>query len=109
MGSPEDIWQASGQTGEISEPEFHKYFEGRDTAVAFAVMRTRRFTKPLALADLSPRPAVPQSTIYLIAKVEDRSDPRHCTAEESSQKGIAWWGAAGPTTSRSSLTIGRVI
>jgi predicted transcriptional regulator len=67
VGSPEDIWQAYGHTGEISEPEFHKYFEGRDTAVALTVARTRRFTKPLALADLSPRPAVPQSTIYLAA------------------------------------------
>ena len=67
VGSPEDIWQAYGDTGEISEPEFHKYFDRRDTAVAFAVARTRRFTKPLALADLRPRPAVPQSTIYLAA------------------------------------------
>ena len=67
VGSPDDIWQAYGHTGEISEPEFHKYFEGRDTAVAFTVARTQRFRKPLALADLSPRQAVPQSTIYLAA------------------------------------------
>ena len=65
VGSPQEIWQDHGATGEISEPAFHSYFAGRDTAVAFMVTRAQRYAEPLALADLSPRPAVPQSTIYL--------------------------------------------
>lgn len=65
VGSPDDIWREYGQTGEISEPAFYKYFDGKDTAVAFVVTRTQRYTESIALADLHPRPAVPQSTIYL--------------------------------------------
>lgn len=67
VGSPHDIWRDYGHTGEISEPAFHKYFEGKDTAIAFVVTRTQRYTESIALADLRPRPAVPQSTIYLAA------------------------------------------
>ena len=67
VGSPQEIWRAHGATGEISEPAFHNYFAGKDTAVAFVVIQTRRYAESLALADLNPRPAVPQSTIYLAA------------------------------------------
>ena len=67
VGSPQEIWRDHGATGEISEPAFHNYFAGKDTAVAFVVTQTRRYAESLALADLDPRPAVPQSTIYLAA------------------------------------------
>jgi predicted transcriptional regulator len=65
VGSPQEIWRDYGDTGEISEPDFHSYFAGRDTAVALVVTGAQRYAEPLALADLSPRPAVPQSAIYL--------------------------------------------
>ena len=67
VGSPQEIWRDHGATGEISEPAFHSYFAGKYTAVAFVVTQTRRYAEPLALADLNPSPAVPQSTIYLAA------------------------------------------
>ena len=67
VGSPQEIWRDHGATGEISEPAFHNYFAGKDTAVALVVTQTRRYAESLALADLNPRPAVPQSTIYLAA------------------------------------------
>ena len=67
VGSPQEIWRDHGATGEISEPAFHSYFAGRDMAVAFVVTQIRRYAESLALADLTPKPAVPQSTIYLAA------------------------------------------
>lgn len=71
LGSPDEIWRAYASTGEISKQSFHEYFAGRDTAVAFVVTRAQRYAKPIALADLHPRPGVPQSTIYLPAEVID--------------------------------------
>ena len=71
VGSPQEIWRDHGATGEISEPAFHSYFAGRHMAVAFVVTLTRRYAESLALADLSPRPAIPQSTIYLAADLFD--------------------------------------
>ena len=71
VGSPQEIWRDHGKTGQITEPAFHSYFTGRDMAVAFVVTQTRRYAESLALADLSPRPAIPQSTIYLAADLFD--------------------------------------
>ena len=67
LGSPDEIWRAFGSTGQISESSFHKYFEARETAVAFVVTRAHRYPESIALADLNPRPGIPQSTIYLAA------------------------------------------
>ncbi|MFJ4175391.1 ASCH domain-containing protein [Microbacterium sp. NPDC089696] len=66
-GTPEEIWSRFGDVGEIDHASYSAYYEGRDSAVAIVVAEASRFDDPLALADIEPRPAVPQSFAYLPA------------------------------------------
>ena len=87
VGSPDEIWRDVGHLGEIAEPAFHSYFHGKERAVAFLVSRTRRYTRSLALGDLSPMPAVPHSTIYLAADMFAGTQVRRWVAAPSSRPG----------------------
>lgn len=66
-GTPQEIWAAFGSVGSIRRADFFQYFEGATKAVAIVVGQTERISDPLALADIDPRPAVPQSFAYLPA------------------------------------------
>lgn len=63
--SPADIWARFGSVGVIDHDAFFSYFEGRSSAVAILVASAQRFEDPLALTDIDPRPAIPQSFSYL--------------------------------------------
>lgn len=67
QGTPHDIWERFGSVGEIDRDDFFDYFDGRDTAVAILVGAAKRLPTPVALGDIDPRPAVPQSFAYLSA------------------------------------------
>lgn len=66
-GTPDDIWASFGAVGVIDYADYCSYYEGSDSAVAIVVGDAERFEDPLALADIEPRPAVPQSFAYLPA------------------------------------------
>lgn len=67
QGTPEDIWERFGSVGVIEHDAFFDYYEGRETAVAIVVGSAERLPDPVALEELDPRPAVPQSFAYLSA------------------------------------------
>lgn len=67
--TPEAIWAQFGSLGVIGRDDFFAYYEGSSAAIAIVVANARRFEDPLALADIEPRPAVPQSFAYLSAQI----------------------------------------
>lgn len=66
-GTPGDIWERFGSVGVIDQDAFFKYYDNTSTAVAIVVGNAERLTDPVALAEMDPRPAVPQSFAYLSA------------------------------------------
>jgi predicted transcriptional regulator len=66
-GTPQAIWEQFGAEGVIEQDAFFDYYDGRDTAVAIVVGMAERLADPVALDELDPRPAVPQSFAYLSA------------------------------------------
>lgn len=67
QGTPEDIWERYGSVGVIEHDAFFDYYQGRETAVAIIVGSAERLPDPVALDEIVPRPAVPQSFAYLSA------------------------------------------
>lgn len=66
-GTPAEIWARFGDVGVIDYASYCSYYDGSDSAVAIVVGEAERFEDPVALADIQPRPAVPQSFAYLPA------------------------------------------
>ncbi|MCS5732494.1 ASCH domain-containing protein [Herbiconiux daphne] len=64
-GSPASIWARFGDIGEINHDDFFAYYGDAHTAVAIVVSEAERFADALALAEIDPKPAVPQSFAYL--------------------------------------------
>jgi len=69
---PNQLWRQFGPVGAIGHGAFQSYFAGRDRAVALQVAQPERFPVGVALADLEPQPAIPQSFAYLDAAVLDQ-------------------------------------
>jgi predicted transcriptional regulator len=67
QGTPQDIWDRFGAVGVIEHDAFFQYYDGRNTAVAIVVGEAERLADPVALHEMHPRPAVPQSFAYLAA------------------------------------------
>lgn len=67
QGSPHDIWERFGAIGVIERDAFFAYYDGAATAVAIVVKEAERLPAPVALDEIDPQPAVPQSVAYLAA------------------------------------------
>lgn len=67
QGTPQDIWERYGAVGVIEYDAFFEYYRGREVAVAIVVGSAERLPDPVALHEIDPRPAVPQSFAYLSA------------------------------------------
>jgi predicted transcriptional regulator len=65
VDKPDRIWNEFGEVGVIERDDFTQYYATSEAAVAIRVEDTERFAQPIALADLDPSPAVPQSFSYL--------------------------------------------
>jgi predicted transcriptional regulator len=64
-GSPSELWQAVGADGAIDVESYAAYYSGSVTAVGIVVSGARRYPQTVALAQLTPEPAVPQSYTYV--------------------------------------------
>lgn len=62
---PADLWEAYGSVGSISKQDFDAYYAQSDIAVAIIISTSERFSDPIELRHLEPRPAIPQSFSYL--------------------------------------------
>lgn len=93
LATPQSLWRGFGSVGSIGRAEYLNYYGDRDQAIGLVIDRVERFTHPVALADLSLRPSVPQSFMYL---------PPSAFAEV---RALSSNGAASPTaeTSRRSM------
>ncbi len=65
--TPDDVWAAVGDAGCIDHDSYAAYYAGSRLAVGILISAARRYAVPVALADLDPEPAVPQSFAYLPA------------------------------------------
>lgn len=65
--SPKAIWEEYGKVGVIEQGDFFDYYADAPSAVAIVVAEASRFEDPIALEDMDPRPAVPQSFAYISA------------------------------------------
>jgi predicted transcriptional regulator len=63
--TPEDIWRLLHDVGEICWNDFAAYYSGCNEGVALLVGETERLTKPVALSEIHPTPATPQSFNYI--------------------------------------------
>jgi predicted transcriptional regulator len=90
---PEDIWHLFHDVGEICWSDFAAYYSGCDEGVALLVGAAERLAKPLALSDIRPSPATPQSFNYIseqvMAQIVTNQEPGElptlvCVAEQSS-------------------------
>jgi len=67
--SPSALWAQFGTVGCISRSRFRTYYAGTTEAFGIVVEEATRLPEPIALADLSIQPTVPQSFAYLPASV----------------------------------------
>lgn len=65
LATPQGLWRNFGSVGSIARVDYLTYYGERDRAVGLVIDDVEQFAHPLALADLSVRPAVPQSFVYL--------------------------------------------
>ena len=63
-GSPQSVWNRTSLDAGIDKTFFDKYYEGKQTAVAYALGHITKYRKPLCLSDLGVK-AAPQSYVYL--------------------------------------------
>jgi predicted transcriptional regulator len=70
--APEDIWHRLHAVGEISWSDFQAYYSGCSEAVALLIGEVQRLAEPVALSQICPRPATPQSFNYLSGTVLDQ-------------------------------------
>lgn len=75
QGNPHDIWERFGAVGVIDRDAFFAYYDGAHTAVAIVVKNAERLPAPVALDEIKPRPAVPQSFAYLPAAASPAGVP----------------------------------
>lgn len=66
LGSPAELWARVGDRGAIAPGAYDSYFSGSQRAVGLLVGKIQRYDHPLALCELCPEPAVPQSFTYLV-------------------------------------------
>jgi predicted transcriptional regulator len=62
---PETLWAEFGDVGSIDQDSFDRYYEARDTGVAFTIAWAKKYASPQRLAELDSSPAIPQSFSYL--------------------------------------------
>ena len=65
LASPQILWRRHWRQAGICRAAFDRYYAGTRVAVAIFVASSRRFSQSIGLAQLDPRPAVPQSFSYL--------------------------------------------
>lgn len=70
--SPGGLWRRFGSVGSIARGDFMSYYDTTPTAVGLVVGSVVALAIPVALADLRPTPAVPQSFSYLPSEVLDQ-------------------------------------
>lgn len=64
-GTPQRIWCEFGELGGIEKDSFFNYYAGTPKAIAILVVDALRFDEPVPLKNITPRPPIPQSFIYL--------------------------------------------
>jgi predicted transcriptional regulator len=63
--TPEVIWQLLHDVGEICWADFSAYYSGYNEGVALLVGTAERLARPIALSEIKPSPATPQSFSYV--------------------------------------------
>jgi len=63
---PDKIWSRTSHAAGISEEQFTRYFEGKQTAYAIKVGKVRRYRRPKDLHSILPNGVAPQSFRYLL-------------------------------------------
>lgn len=70
--SPRTLWRELGAAGSITRLDFMQYFASYKTGVGLVVGSVQKLQRPITLAELVPRPAVPQSFAYIAGDVIDQ-------------------------------------
>ena len=65
VDAPGQLWETFGRVGSIERADFDEYFSDRDAGVALVIGWVRKYASPKPLAELDPRPAIPQSFSYV--------------------------------------------
>lgn len=83
LTTPRALWRLFGSVGSIAQADYLNYYGTSERAVGLVISEVERYKHPVALADLSARPAVPQSFCYLPASA--------LSEVQSLQEGDAAW------------------
>ncbi|NHA67728.1 hypothetical protein [Phycicoccus flavus] len=67
LATPWALWKSFGSVGCIARSDYLNYYGNSERAVGLVISHAERYRQPVALAELSVRPAVPQSFLYLPA------------------------------------------
>lgn len=65
IAPPASLWRQFSDVGGIDAESFDTYFAGYDEAVGLTIASVRVYRRGVALSELTPTPAVPQSFAYL--------------------------------------------
>ena len=63
--SPSQLWERTAEFSGITVHFFNTYFDGRDTAYAIKVGKTKKYSKEKKLIDILPSGIAPQSFCYI--------------------------------------------
>lgn len=67
VATPTRLWNLHGSVGGIDRSSYREYYAGSTRAAGILVKASRRYKRPVPLAELSPMPTTPQSFSYLPA------------------------------------------
>lgn len=65
VAPPANLWRQFSDVGGIDAESFDTYFAGYDEAVGLTIASVRTYARGVALGELTPAPAIPQSFAYL--------------------------------------------
>jgi predicted transcriptional regulator len=85
-GRPEQLWLRFGEFAGIKAKDFAKYYEGCAAAVALSITAACRYADSIALWELHPQPAIPQSFTYLSCDALDQVRNRQLSGSPISRQ-----------------------
>lgn len=65
VSTPAKLWRTFASAGGIDIDGFNAYFAGRECAIGLRVASSTTYARGVALSDLNPAPAIPQSFTYV--------------------------------------------
>lgn len=80
LATPARLWRRHHDTGAIAQEAFDRYYCDTEAGAAILVQDATSYGREVALAELTPSPAIPQSFTYLDESILEQLDSLQASA-----------------------------